>query len=181
MEKQINFDDAEAARFVENIKGWVDINNRFWGNNPDSEQMARYSSCTHLKCECGKLKPKGYSKCEECRAKSEIEKYNKLPFKEYNGEMVYSYSADMYFNDSDEIEDYCYENEIESKDLLLVFCKPNKFYKIDYSYWDDIFPDDNDIDLPKELLDALDNFNKVISQLPPVSYSPDNIRTEVII
>lgn len=173
----INYDDPNAARFVENIKGWVDINNRFWGNGPDSEHMARYSSCTHMKCECGKLKPKGYLKCDECRDKSDIEKYNDLPFKEYNGELVYSYKADMYFNDSDEIEEYCYDNEVESKDLLLVFCEPNKLSEIDSSYWDDFMSEYDDIDLPKELLDALDNLNNVISKLPPISYSPGYIRT----
>ena len=84
LKEQINYDDPKAARYVKNIEGWVDINGRFFGNNPDSEHMARWSSCTHIKCECGNLVTKGWTKCQECRLKSEIEKYNSLPFKEFS-------------------------------------------------------------------------------------------------
>ena len=54
-EKQILFDDPSSAIYFENIKGWVDINNRYFGDNEDSERLARFSSCTHTRCECGKL------------------------------------------------------------------------------------------------------------------------------
>jgi len=176
-EKIILFDASESARFVENIKGWVDINNRFFGNNPDSEKNARWSSHTHRNCECGKLMAKGWTKCEECRTKIEIEKYNQLPFKEYDGGMVYSHYADEYFIDSDEIEEYCEDKEIDPKYLRLVFCEPNKFSQIDSDYWEDVFPEDSDGELPKELQEALDNLNRVISTLPPASYYPGKIRT----
>lgn len=176
-ERQIIYDDNDAARFVENIKGWIDINNRFYGNNPESEHMARWASCTHKKCECGKLMTKGWTKCDECRAKSEVEKYNLLPFKEYDGGLVYSHLADKYFRDSDEIEDYCADEEIESKDLMLVFCEPNEFNQIDSDYWSDILPEDSDGELPTKLQDALDILNKVISELAPASYCPSDVRT----
>ena len=175
-EKQIIYDDENAAKFVENIKGWVDINNRFFGNNPDSEHNARFSSCTHKKCTCGKLMTKGWTKCEECRSNQEIERYNKLPFLKYNGELVYSEMADKYFRDADEIEEYCEENDVDAKDLRLVFCEPNKFSEIDADYWEDVLPEDRE--LPNELQKALDNLNKVISELPPASYSPGGTRTE---
>jgi hypothetical protein len=177
-EKQINYDDENAARFVENIKGWVDINNRFYGNNPNSEHKARWSSCTHQKCECGKLMTKGLTKCDECRTKAEIERYNQLPFKEYNGDMVYSHSADQYFRDSDEIEDYCEDNETEPKDLRLVFCEPNEFSEVNGEYWEDVLPEDSEGELPTKLQEALDTLNKVISEMPPASYSPSKTRTE---
>lgn len=177
-EKQIIYDDENAARFVENIKGWVDINNRFCGNNPDSEHMARWSSCTHKKCECGKLMTKGWTKCDECRTKAEIERYNQLPFKEYNGDLVYSHLADKYFRDSDEIEDYCADEEIDPKDLRLVFCEPNEFSQIDSDYWEDVLPEDSEGELPTKLQEALDNLNKVISEMPPASYCPSKTRTE---
>ena len=177
-EKQIIYDDENAARFVENIKWWVDINNRFYGNNPDSEHMARWSSCTHKKCECGKLMTKGCTKCDECRTKAEIERYNQLPFKEYNGDLVYSHLADKYFRDSDEIEDYCTDEEIDPKDLRLVFCEPNEFNEINSDYWDDILPEDSEGELPTKLQEALDNLNKVISEMPPASYCPGKVRTE---
>ena len=177
-EKQINYDDENAAKFIENIKGWVDINNRFFGNNPDSEHNARFSSCTHKKCTCGKLMTKGWTKCEECRSIQEIERYNKLPFEEYTGELVYSEMADKYFRDADEIEEYCEDTGIRPENLRLVFCESNKFSEIDADYWNDILPEDSDGELPIELQNALDNLNKVISELPPASYSPGGTRTE---
>lgn len=177
--EQIIYDDKKAASFVENIKGWVDINGRFFGNNPDSEHNARWSSCTHKKCECGKLMKKGWAKCEDCRSKSEIDHYNQLPFAQYNGDLVYSHLADRYFRDASEIEDYCFDEDINPKDLRLVFCQPNHFNQIGRDYWEDILPEDSD-ELPKKLQDALDNLNKVISELPPVSYLPGKIRTEYI-
>jgi len=128
----ILFDAESSARFVENISGWVDINNRFWGNNTDSERMARYSSCTHQKCECGELMAKGWTKCDKCRTKSTIDRYNLLPFKEWDGkEIVYSDMAERYFTDSEEIEDYLDDNEIEPKELRLFICEPNEFKEID--------------------------------------------------
>jgi len=177
-EKQIIYDDENAAKFVENIKGWVDINNRFYGNNPDSEHMARWSSCTHKKCECGKLMAKGWTKCEDCREISDTEKYNKLPFRKWDGnEMVYSHLAEKYFHDESDIDDYCEENEVESNDLRLVFCEPNYFHEVSYDQWEDIMPEDVE-EFPKKLQDALEAFNKVIAELPPASYSPGKTRTE---
>ena len=177
-QRPINYEDSNAARFVENIKGWVDINNRFWGNNPDSEHMARYSSCTHLKCECGKSMTKGWTKCDECRNKAEIERYYKLPFEEYTGEMVYSEFANEYFRDADEIEQYCEDNDVGAKDLRLLLCKPIYFGQIDSEYWNDVLPDDSEGELPIELQTTIDMLNEVIKKMPPASYFPDKIRTE---
>lgn len=176
-QKQINYDDGNAARFVDNIKGWVDINNRFYGNDQDSEHMARWSSCTHTNCDCGKPMTKSWTKCDDCRFKSEIERYNQLQFKIYNGDMVYSHLADKYFSDSDEIEEYCYDEDIEPNDLMLVFCEPKYFNQICSDYWEDILPEEYENELPSKLQEALDNLNQVITSLPPVSYYPSKTRT----
>lgn len=176
-EKQILYDSESAARFVDNIKGWVDNRNRFYGNNPESEHMARWSSCTHTKCECGEIVSKGHLKCGKCREKSEIENYNKLEYKEYDGSLVYSYYADKYFYDSDEIEAYCFDEEIKPAVLRLVFCEPQMFRQVDSDYWEDVLPEDLEGELPTELQKALDNLNKVIETLPPASYFPGNTRT----
>lgn len=177
IEKEIIvFDDPKAARFVENIKGWVDINNRFFGDMSGSEDMARYSSCTHKRCECGGLMTKGWLKCEKCRAKIDIEKYNALPFKEYDESVVYSHYADEYFFDSDSIEDYCADNDCDSSDLRLVFCDPNMFDEVNCDIWSDILPEDED-SLPVELINAVEELNKIIRTLPPASFSPGKVRT----
>lgn len=181
-EKQILFDDPSSAIYFENIKGWVDINNRYFGDNEDSERLARFSSCTHTRCECGKLAKKGYIKCDECRELVEIEKYYNLEFKEYDGLLVYSHLVDKYFNDSDEIDDYCLDEEIDPKDLRLVYCEPIYFKQIESDYWSDLLPEDTDeYIIPNELQTALDNLNKVISGLPSISYYPGKIRTEYIV
>jgi hypothetical protein len=170
--KQIIYDDENAARFVENIKGWVDINNRFFGNHAESQHMARYSSCTHRKCACGELMTKGYTKCRNCIEKNDIEKYNALPFQEWNGsDPVYSRLASEYFFSEDEIEDYCDENDIYPSELRLVLCTENHF-----SIWLDDMPEDH-MELPSELIKAINVFNDVIDKLPACSCSPGKIRT----
>jgi hypothetical protein len=177
-EKVIMYDSEDAAKFVENIKGWVDINGRFWGKD---EHMARYSSHTHTKCECGEIVKRGWTKCNKCRSISEIENYNKLPFIKWDGEhCVYSDMADRYFRDEDEIEDYCCDEDIDPKELRLLICEANKFSCIDSEYWSDILPEEGDGELPKKLQDAIDALNNVIKTLPPASYSPAKIRTEYV-
>jgi len=176
--KQVMYDSPEAARFVEGIKGWVDINNRFFGDNKDSEHMARFSSCTHRLCDCGNIMERGYSKCRFCINNANIERYNALPFREWDGVTpVYSETQDTYFFNEQEIIDYCEDEEILPERLRLVLCKPNNFSHIDYEQWQDIMPDDVD-ELPKKLLDGIEALNKIIDELPPASYSPGKIRTE---
>lgn len=185
-EKVILDTDTQAARFIENIKGWVDINNRFYGNNEDSERMARYSSATHRTCECGKIMVKGYTKCEECRAKAERERYNELPFQEWDEKTpVYSHYFDKYFFSPSEIEDAIDEEkeeyDVAGVDLMLVLCIPNKYFQVGSDHWCDIMADDDmddDDPFPKELKSALETLNNVIEKLPPASWSPGKIRTE---
>jgi hypothetical protein len=176
--KVILYEDESAAKFVENISGWVDVNRRFFGNNKDSEHMARYSSCTHMRCECGEIMTKGWTKCDKCREVLAIEKYNSRPFREYDGGIVYSDLADKYFRDSDEIEEYCEEEDLHPSELRLFLCVPNEFTEIDGDQWNDILPEDSEGELPKKLQDAINCLNEVIKSLPPASYSPSNNRTE---
>ena len=90
-----------------------------------------------------------------------------------------SHAVDEFFEDSNEIEDYCADNEIDPKDLRLVFCNPLYFQQVDTDYWSDVMShEEDDDDLPDELLKALNAFNDVIAKLPPANYTPGNIRTE---
>ena len=43
-ELRIMYDSPEAAKYLTNLKGWVDINGKYFGNSKDSEHSARYSS-----------------------------------------------------------------------------------------------------------------------------------------
>ena len=181
-EKIILKSSPEAARFVTDISGWVDVNNRFFGKD---EELARYSSHTHKDCEggCGKIVTKHQVRCHECQRLREIERYNKLDYKEWDyASFVYSNYLDKYFRDCGDLEEYlderidCGEEPINSDELMLVLCKPNYFQEVDYDIWSDILPEDQD-EYPKALVDAVDALNKVIESLPPASYSPSNIRT----
>ena len=174
-EKVILPTDECAAKFITNVSGWVDIDGRFWGTD---ERSARYSSSTHFKCECGNIEKRGWTKCDACREVNDVERYNKLKFEAWNGsDYVYSGLADKYFNNTDDIEEYCEDNDINPKDLRLVLCAENDFREIDGDLWEDVMSEDSEGELPNKLQEALDAFNAIIRTLPPASYSPSNTRT----
>lgn len=182
MEKQvIMYQSHEAATYKTNIEGWVSSDGRYWGKGDHNEHMARYTGCTHTKCDCGAIIPnKSYTKCYDCRNINRIENYNKLPFKIYNGDpVVTAFESDNYFFDEDSIIDYMNDNDMKSIDLL--FCEPNTWFKIENDYWADIMPENSEGDLPEDLQNALNNLNDVIKKLPPCSYSPGKIRTSYIL
>lgn len=181
-DKIVMYESPEAATYVENVKGWIDKDGRFFGDGPDGEQMARYFSCTHKKCECGGITERSWTRCEDCRNKAEIERYKALPFEEWDGitPVVIAF-GDKYFYSEEEISDWIAEHneDLEPGDriteLELLICTPNKLQYLDSSYWEDVLFEDTEI--PKELQEAVNAVNKVIDTLPAQSYSPGKIRT----
>ena len=170
--------DENIVRWAENISGWVDINGRFWGKEKD---MAIYNSITHKICECGELMEKHYTACSKCRHKADVDRYNKLPFKEWDGEsLVYSHYAEQYFRDESEVEDYCNDNEVNPEDLRLVLCDPCYIEEIDGSQWEDLLPEDCDY-FPKKVQEAIDAFNLAVKDFPPLSWFPGKTRTTISI
>lgn len=180
-EKIIMYDDPSIIRKVDMMDetgkvisvGYLSNDNYFYND----ANMARYRSCTHKTCECGKPMTKYYTKCESCRNKINNQRYNELPFQEWDGVTpIATYDGDEYFFDIDDLEWYCEENEITPDELKLVICEPNKMREIPYDYWDDIMPENME-ELPKEINDALETFNKVIREAKPISWRPGKIRT----
>jgi hypothetical protein len=172
-EKIVLFTSDEAA-FPLTISGWKSRTGSFFL----TENSARYDGCTHKTCECGKPMKKYYLKCEDCRFISTQEQYLKLEHKAWDGTTpVCIYGTDTYFFDEDAIGDYCYDNECESKDLMLVLCEPNYLSQIESDIWEDILPEDGDI--PKALQDKMDELNKFIQTLGPISWSESNKRTTI--
>lgn len=172
-EKVILATDENIVKFVENVSGWVDINGRFWGVNKD---LAIYNSITHKKCECGELMTKNYTKCRKCIAKDDIERYNKLEFKEWDGKgLVYSKYAEQYFIDESEIGDYCVENEVKSEDMRFVLCDPCYIPELTGEAWDDLLPEDVDC-FPNAVKKAMEAFNEAVKNIV-ISYFPSKIRT----
>ena len=173
MSKIILYDSDEAAKFVTGLSGWVDSNGLFWGDNRDSENMARYSGCTDLRCSCGHLMKKHYTKCAICREREAIERYKKRAQKEWDESIpVYSETADEYFNDRSEVEDFLEQSDegITAEDLRLLICEPVYLRPVEEDYWIDDLPDD--AELPSEAVDALDALNNTLKAVGPVGYRP---------
>lgn len=172
-EKIIMYESEEAAKQM-TVTGWVSSTGRFWGKD---EHMARYEGSTHKLCECGNLTSKHWTRCETCISKAEIERYNNLPYKDWDGEtMLAIYGDNQYFSDEDDILYYMEDNEIESsKDLMLVICEPNYPGSISSSIWDDIIPEEGCDELDK----LVNEFNEKLKQLPPTSWRPGKFRTSV--
>lgn len=176
-EKIIMYDSPEAATYKTGIEGWVSASGRFFGR---FEESARYDGCTHSKCECGNLIKRGWTKCDECTHKAAAERFNKLPFREWDRkEPICTWDGDRYFFSEDDLISYM---EDDGDDMMseidLIICQPNMWQQIDYDYWSDGFAENDDGDLPKELEDKMKEINEVIKRLPPQSYSPGKMRTK---
>lgn len=176
-EKVIMYESPEAATYLTNIEGWVDVNRYFFGKGEQGERMARYSSHTHKLCECGKTMKKGYLRCSDCRHKSDIEKYKAMPFREWDGkEPVCTRDANDYFFSIEELINFMLNNEEEPiHEIDLIICSPIGYCEIDL---ETIAQDVHDDWQPEsELVDKINEFNKFIQTLPPHSWQAGSIRT----
>lgn len=168
-EKIILSDSNEAAKFVENISGWVSRHGRFYGKD---ERLARYDGCTHRPCEtCGKPVEKSYLKCSLCRDKQAVERHQQRQVAAWDGiSMLYSHYDDEYFRDWDEVKDYADDHDVDVSKMQLVICDPVFLHQIDTDEWCDELSEDGE--LPASVLDALNNLNIAIKDAGPVSWTP---------
>jgi hypothetical protein len=167
----ILFESEEAAKFVTGISGWVDREGRFWGKD---ERMARWSGCTHRKCEqCDTVIERLYLICDACKLKKDIERYEALEKIDWDGNTpLYSHQIDKYFFDEDDLMFEIEENDCKPEEMRLVICRPNHLRQIDEDYFSDDLPEDGE--LPTEITSALEVLNKVIREHEPVSWSPSS-------
>ena len=126
MEKEIIIYDEAKVEFRNNISGWVAPDGRFFGNNSDSEHMARWHACTHKRCGCGGLMTKGWTLCKACLSKKSIENYSSLPSVNWDGKCLISYN-DTYFTDFNDVIEYALENDIESIHNMCLYPTSKKF------------------------------------------------------
>lgn len=172
----IMYDSPEAAK-KETLTGWVSGGNggypkRYYG---EDEHMARWAGCTHLKCECGEIMGKSYTRCEKCRHKLDVERYNALKFKEWDYvEPVCTWGGDTYFFDIETLEEFMLENEQWEIDLII--CDPVHYRHIDS---EDVVKGESheDWEPPAELEKKIEKFNDYLRTLPPHSWMPGKIRT----
>ena len=176
MEKEkILYSDERAATYVTDIKGWIDKDRIFYGDGERAEHRARYSSCTHIICECGAEMRKGWTKCDRCREKARVERYEAMPQQEWDGETpLYCDATDEYFFDASDIE----ERLEEGVTLQLIICKPQHLSYIDADHWEDVLPEDHGYhDLPSPVQKALDTLNQAIRDAAPISWIPGKFAT----
>lgn len=166
--KVVMYDSPEAARRC-TVEGWVSRTGRFFGEN---ESLARYDGSTHQPCS-GCQTPitrGGWTVCPACRQKSEIQRYNARPRKAWDGvAWLYSEAADQWFRDLDEVEDALEEGET-LEDFRLMICEPVTGRQLDYDFFSDELPEDGE--LPDELAEAVEVFNKAVIAAGTLSWSP---------
>lgn len=172
-EKIIHYDKPEAATFRTGISGWVSSDGRFFGKD---EHSARYAGCTHKKCDnCDNYTKKGWIYCEDCRRKRSNERYNALPFKEWDGSVICTWDGDKYFFHEDDLIEWLYEHELNGFDVQLVYAEGISYKELDF---ESITGDTHeDWEPEKELEDAFNKLNSIIRKLKPHSYTVGKIRT----
>ncbi len=179
MEKKvIMYDSPEAATYVKDIEGWVNAERRFFGKGKDAEHLARYSSSTHIKCECGEIISRDYSRCEKCRREAAAKKYAEYPYKEWDGkEPVCTSDGDTYFFNEEALIDYMVEQKETSINLLI--CDPIHYQPID---GETVASDCHEDWEPCTKLEAaMKAFNELLASLPPHSWTPSKIRTHYVL
>jgi hypothetical protein len=175
-EKKLLYNDENLVEKV-NVQAYKGLDNLIYLR----EESARYANCTHTICDCGNPMNKGWSKCEDCRHKSTKQKRDELPIQDWDGKtMIFDETSDKYFNDMEEIAEYLEENDLDAEDLDFYICSPNYAGEISSEHWADYLPEDHE-DLPKELQQKLDEFNKFISDSKIIlSWSPSKVRTKYV-
>jgi hypothetical protein len=168
----LNTDDEAAKRVT--VTGWMARDGQWWG---DDERMARWAGSTHILCACGKLTPKSWTKCDECRERAKEERYAKLERREWDGGMLYSDTLERYFDDEDDLRDYCFDEGTTPDALRLLLCEPVYAREIDDDHWCDDLPEDAQMDdVNGDIAEALARLNEVIRAQReagrPISWRP---------
>lgn len=180
--KTVLFESDEAAVYEERVlKGWWSgsgsgehLANRFFG---EDERSARYTGCTHRRCECGNIHSKYYLSCPACRAKRDRERFVKFPEVDWDEKTpICIYGDDRFFFDPDDLNTYCEDADCEHGDLMLVLCEPVKLRLLEPDYWEDDLAEDCDV--PDAVYEAIKELNEVIAEQPPAYWRPGKTRVK---
>lgn len=165
MNTTVMFDSPDAAQRV-TVTGWVSRNGRFYG---EDERLARYDGCTHRACEkCGQPSEKSWLVCKPCRDKQDLERFNAMPEREWDGKaMLYSDVEDRFYPSPEDIEG-------DKSELRLLLCKP-QFASISLDHFCDILPEDGDC---AELEAAIETFNETVKDVV-ISWMPTEVRLKL--
>ncbi len=177
-DKIVMRDSPEAAEYRTDLKGWVSRDGRYYGDRPDSEDIARYAGCTHVPCKyCAAPTEKTYTACRQCRDKKDLERFEALPRAEWDGvAMLYSDAKHVYYADIDEAEDDLNDGETLA-DLRLLICEPNYVRQLDAELFCDDLPDGVE-QLPPVVEQAIEDFNAAVAGVV-LSWSPGKVALSV--
>jgi hypothetical protein len=179
-EEMILSTDPRAAE-LRTVQLWVSRN----GGHYMDEDSARYDGCTHRPCSrCGAPAEKMYISCPACRKIAELEKYNALEFKAWDGQaMLYSEALDMYFTSADDIEEHLARDAIYGKrELMLMICEPEFPHYLDGDdhFVDQLAEDQRLEDVAPKLAAAIDEVNRIITEEKEIlCWMPGRFRTEI--
>ncbi len=170
--EKLVIDEVDLVTYRTDLKGWVDRHGYYHG---EDETSARYRSCTHIKCKtCGDVIPKqSYTICSTCLEKKRTEDYLLRKTKSWDGEsFLYSETYDVYLQDEEAIADLLEEHQCILENLRLLHCGKTKIRQLD----SDDFADDlcEDVEIPSELIDAIDAFNAMTSNIDTNTWYPNN-------
>jgi hypothetical protein len=154
--------DPEAATYRTDIRGWVSRTGLFYGEGTGAEASARYDGSTHNVCDkCSAPAERPYTLCAACIGLKADAKWAAMPRAPWDGKsMLYSTTADRYFADLGEAEDWLEDQDDESRtleDLRIVICKPRYVTPLHYGAWDEWATEDGQV--PAEIQAAVDVFN----------------------
>jgi len=174
-DKMVLSTSDEAAKFLTGLSGWVSRHGIFWGKD---EHMARYDGCTHRPCNnCGKPVEKvtGWMLCDECRKKSDDERFAALERREWDGETPLTlFDGDEYFFERKSLDDFCEEHGTTIGKLQLIICEPNYAHEINSDFYCDELPEDQSLDdVAPGLAAKIDEVNAYIRETRPIlSWGP---------
>ncbi len=173
-ETQIFFDSPEAASYQTGLSGWVSRGGWFFGDGPQSEEIARYDGCTHVACKtCGTPTEKLWTKCKTCRSQDDLLRYEAKPSAEWNGESVlYSETLGVFYDSPEQAREDLGEGKPLSA-LRLVICQPVYTTPLDLDYWDNEVPDNWEI--PNEVYQAMRAFNAAVDGIV-IAWEPGEYR-----
>lgn len=162
--------DPRAATYRMDIQGWVSRHGDYCG---EYEMVARAKGCTHWTCSgdgCEEVTKKGTSFCPVCEEKRAQKWYDSLDKAEWgNGDPAYSVAYDVWFYDTDDAMDFCFEHELCLNDLRLLVTQPVEPRELEpWEFYD--LPLDCDYDIPPQLQKLVDEFNQAVRDLPPLYY-----------
>jgi len=178
--KIIKKDSDEAATYRTNISGWVDSHGYFYG---EDEEAARRAGSTHSECSnCFVIIEKSDTLCDDCKERSEIERYNKREKVEwYRDDVLYSDKYNVYFFSIRDIITYANDSVSEFDlysldDLRLILCEKVFLRNIEIDLWWGELDEDVSDDVIPILQDALDDFNTDLNEIDTKLWEPGAYR-----